>query len=193
MVDQEMIYVRNASFNCNHCLAGCFAMNYDSTYSTGKIFEKIPFLRRNNLVTKNIAIVHIYYGQSTFRSQHKEELVGFTDFLCKNFLKYISTFVVKLGKIYIKISIFFIYNTASMGGLLGLFMGFSFISVIELVYFVSIRPYCNYLRFSDRRRELMTKIIRKMDIIRQKKDSSMIITVESRSSLDIDNPHSYID
>lgn len=31
---------------------------------------------------------------------------------------------------------------ASTGGLLGLFMGFSMVSVIELFYFMSLRPYC---------------------------------------------------
>lgn len=86
MIDQQMISERNESFKCDHCLAGCFAINYDTTYSTGKIFEKIPFIRRNNLLTENVAIVHIYYGQSTFRSQHREELVGFTDFLCKKII-----------------------------------------------------------------------------------------------------------
>lgn len=31
--------------------------------------------------------------------------------------------------------------SASTGGLLGLFMGFSVLSIIEILYFVSIRPY----------------------------------------------------
>lgn len=85
-VDREIQIKQNASFKCDHCLSGCFAINYDSTFSTAKIFEKIPFLRRNKLQTKNIAMVHIYYSHSTFRSQRKEELVGFTDFLCKIFI-----------------------------------------------------------------------------------------------------------
>lgn len=33
----------------------------------------------------------------------------------------------------------FIANT---GGLLGLFMGFSVVSIIEILYFISLRPYC---------------------------------------------------
>lgn len=65
------------------CLSGCFEIHYDSSVSMAKIFDEIPFLRRNNLKSKNIAILHAYYGKSTFRSQRKEELVGFTDFLCK--------------------------------------------------------------------------------------------------------------
>lgn len=31
---------------------------------------------------------------------------------------------------------------ANTGGLLGLFMGFSVVSLIEIVYFISLRPYC---------------------------------------------------
>lgn len=86
-VDREIRIKENASFRCNDCLTGCYAINYDSAFSTAKIFNKIPFLRQNKLDPKNIAIVHVYYSQSTFRSQQKEELVGFTDFLCKIFYK----------------------------------------------------------------------------------------------------------
>lgn len=31
----------------------------------------------------SIAVVHIYYEESFFRSYTKEELIGFTEFLCK--------------------------------------------------------------------------------------------------------------
>lgn len=31
---------------------------------------------------------------------------------------------------------------ANTGGLLGLFMGFSVVSLIEIIYFISLRPYC---------------------------------------------------
>lgn len=34
-------------------------------------------------------------------------------------------------------------------------MGFSFVSVIELVYFMSLRPYFNHLRFSEKRNKVM--------------------------------------
>lgn len=82
-VKRELQTKQNSSFECDHCLSGCFAIRYDSTFSTAKIFEQVPFLLKNNLETKNIAILHIYYSRSSFRSQIKEELVGFTDFLCK--------------------------------------------------------------------------------------------------------------
>lgn len=46
----------------------------------------------------------------------KNELIGFTEFL------------------------------SNTGGLLGLFMGFSVISLIEIVYFLTLRPYCTLKR-----------------------------------------------
>lgn len=57
--------------------------------------------------------MHIYYEQNFFRSNSKEELIGFTEFL------------------------------SNTGGLLGLFMGFSVVSLIEIIYFLTFRPYCN--------------------------------------------------
>lgn len=87
-VEQKIRADLNSSFKCSRCLSGCFEIHYESSVSMATIFDEIPFLRRNNLKSKNIAIVHAYYGKSTFRSQRKEELVGFTDFLCKIFNKF---------------------------------------------------------------------------------------------------------
>lgn len=75
-----------------------------------------------------------------------------------------------------------------MGGLLGLFMGFSVISLIELFYFISIRPYCNYLRLSHHRQNI-SKAIEKL---RQKRNSS-IITKTVQSNTTIDRSFPYID
>lgn len=38
---------------------------------------------------------------------------------------------------------------ANTGGLLGLFMGFSVISIIELIYFMTFRPYCAQKRYDN--------------------------------------------
>lgn len=54
--------------------------------------------------------MYIYFTETYFRSFTKGELVGFTDFV------------------------------SNIGGLLGLFMGFSLISLAELLYFVTLRP-----------------------------------------------------
>lgn len=78
-------------------------------------------------------MVHIYYEESFFRSYTKEELIGFTEFLCK------IQFKCKRKDLKIIFS-------ASTGGLLGLFMGFSMVSLIEIIYFLSLRPYCSHRR-----------------------------------------------
>lgn len=161
MVNNEIHWKRNSSFQCNHCLSGCFALNYDPAFSTARIFEKDAFLLNHNLEPENVAILHIYYAASSFRSQKKEEFVGFADFL------------------------------SNMGGLLGLFMGFSVISVIEMFYFISIRPYCNYLRVSNRRREIISSLLQKMENLgRWSKSSSFIVkTVQTNNTDKGDLPY----
>lgn len=76
--------------------------------------------------------MHIYYEESIFRSNTKEVLIGFTEFLCK--LIEIPKQCVQLKSVH--------PLAASTGGLLGLFMGFSVVSLIEIVYFVTLRPFC---------------------------------------------------
>lgn len=44
---------------------------------------------------------------------------------------------------------FTIFSSFVVGGLLGLFLGFSVISLIEIIYFLSLRPYCARKRHSD--------------------------------------------
>lgn len=61
---------------------------------------------------KNLALIYVFVKDTYYRSFTKGELVGFTDFL------------------------------SNVGGLLGLFLGFSIISLIEVIYFVTLRPYC---------------------------------------------------
>lgn len=82
-VDRELQLKQNSSFTCNHCYSGCFALTYETTFSTAKIFDKDPFLLEKQLHAKNVAVVHIYYAKSNFRIQKIEELVGFADFLCE--------------------------------------------------------------------------------------------------------------
>lgn len=55
----------------------------------------------------------LYFRTSQFVTSKRHELYGFTDFL------------------------------ANFGGLLGLFTGFSALSLMELLYFLSIRMFCN--------------------------------------------------
>lgn len=57
---------------------------------------------------------------------------------------------------------------ANIGGLLGLFMGFSVFSVIEIVYFLSIRPYCNYLKDTVRRRQAIERMTQRLKQFKMK-------------------------
>lgn len=71
-VDQEIMIKENPLYKCDHCLNGCFSINYDPSFSTAKIFDKVPILHKNGLEPKNVGIVHIYYSRSTFRSRRIE-------------------------------------------------------------------------------------------------------------------------
>lgn len=82
---REFRLQQNSKYKCSECLSGCFAVSYDSILSTAQIFDRSPLVKDVGLTSKNTTILQIYYDKSTFRSQRKEELVGFTDFLCKHF------------------------------------------------------------------------------------------------------------
>ncbi|XP_046741816.1 pickpocket protein 28-like [Diprion similis] len=66
--------------------------------------------------TENIAVVHLYFVDSQFTAHVKNELFGFTELL------------------------------SNTGGLLGLFMGFSFLSLVEIIYFITLRLWCRIYR-----------------------------------------------
>ncbi|XP_064210815.1 pickpocket protein 28-like isoform X1 [Tribolium castaneum] len=68
---------------------------------------------RNASEKRRYAQVKIYFKHDEFMSLERKELYGVSD-LISNF-----------------------------GGLLGLFTGFSLISAVELIYFLTLRPYCN--------------------------------------------------
>lgn len=90
----------NSSFSCK-CLPGCFEISYDAEVSMAPLLQNAPILQKRELSEPNVSIVHIFYKNNYFRSQKKEELIGFTEFL------------------------------SNTGGLLGLFMGFSVFSIVE--------------------------------------------------------------
>lgn len=129
----------NDSFMCN-CLPSCYAINYEAAISAAPILTQASHSHveyKSSVLSSHdvsdLAILNIFFMENSFRSQIKEELIGFTEFLCKwaargnhsiSFIRWVSLF------------------TANTGGLLGLFMGFSVVSIIELLYFMTFRPYC---------------------------------------------------
>lgn len=147
VLSQWQIKQNNASFACN-CLPGCFEINYDPGISMTPLFDQSPILLKNRIAPKTATLVHVFYRESHFRSQIKAELVGFTDFLCKHRTLYE---VENENRIF---SCLFLgtlrsFFSARTGGLLSLFMGFSLISIVEIVYFLTIRPYCNFKRKNE--------------------------------------------
>lgn len=81
-VTRELQIKTNASFLCE-CLPGCFAVNYNTEISLSPLLPRSTWLLDNGLTAPDTAIVHIYYKENTVRSQRKEQLIGFTEFLCK--------------------------------------------------------------------------------------------------------------
>lgn len=139
----------NSSLKCD-CPYGCHNIKFEMELSSMPIFEGAPRLQKNNLSRGNASILQVYYQSTYYRSEDKEELIGFTEFLCM----FISSifFPWKLNWLFnLQFSqylLFLIHHSANCGGLLGLFMGFSIFSIFEIIYFISIRPYFNCMRDS---------------------------------------------
>lgn len=69
----------------------------------------------------------ISFKDNQFFASHRRELYGRTDFL------------------------------ANCGGLLGLFMGFSLLSIVEVVYYCTLRLACNLYRRRKAKRQLLSR------------------------------------
>ncbi|TMW44538.1 hypothetical protein DOY81_010383, partial [Sarcophaga bullata] len=117
---QSEIESSNKSVSCDSCLPGCFELNYQTVltastmiYGNFKTSDDFPpEIFNASDKISDLSIMHFYYTGNIFRSTTKSEMFGFTEFL------------------------------SNTGGLLGLFMGFSIFSIIEIVYYITVRPYC---------------------------------------------------
>ncbi|EZA54394.1 pickpocket protein 28 isoform X1 [Ooceraea biroi] len=103
------------------CWPACYEINYKAQLSQSELLPTLnidaPYVKKNmDYFTKNVAVVHLFFVDSQFTKYVKNELFGFTEFL------------------------------SSTGGLLGLFMGFSFLSAMEIVYFLTLRAWCRMYR-----------------------------------------------
>lgn len=80
--------VNNHTYTCD-CLPGCFEINYKADVSTARLGS--GFRMRQSLLNResstfaseNFVVMHFYYTHKYFRGEQKEELIGFTEFLCK--------------------------------------------------------------------------------------------------------------
>ncbi|GLV58198.1 ripped pocket [Carabus blaptoides fortunei] len=99
------------------CLPACYEITYSQDHSLGDISR--PELRSaeaNTTALPSLIVLNFFYQQTQFRSYQKSELFGFTEFL------------------------------SNSGGLLGLFLGFSFLSAVEFGYHLTLRLWCVYYR-----------------------------------------------
>ncbi|XP_028898840.2 pickpocket protein 28 [Zeugodacus cucurbitae] len=137
---QTQIESSDKKVTCANCWPACFELSYRTTLTSTTITygqfltadEWPPELFNSATNFSEISIVNFYYLSSILRSTTKSEMFGFTEFL------------------------------SNTGGILGLFMGFSIFSIIEIVYYVTVRPYCasRTMQMSRRRRHKNTKWLR---------------------------------
>ena len=94
----------------------------------------------------NVAILHVFYKDRTGVRYKTDIRFGIEDFICNNkttqFIIIINLFLNQQN-----LKCFFYCFSAAMGGLLSLGLGMSFISIVELIYFMFLRGFC-YSRFA---------------------------------------------
>ncbi|SPP75060.1 blast:Pickpocket protein 28 [Drosophila guanche] len=99
------------------CLPGCFDLSYMASgfsfpLATSKFQLANPLVESINksYLSGNIAVINVYYRESVYYGNTKNAYVGLTEFL------------------------------SNIGGVMGLFMGFSVISLAEIFYFLLLKP-----------------------------------------------------
>ncbi|KAF5270643.1 hypothetical protein FQA39_LY01381 [Lamprigera yunnana] len=112
-----------AKERCN-CLPSCSSLTYNAESSQADYNWPKVFeaFHVNFSEFPGVAFTRVFFffKEQQFITSERNELYGFADFL------------------------------ASCGGLLGLFIGFSFLSIIEILYFLSIRLLANMKRYGRR-------------------------------------------
>ncbi|XP_062558313.1 pickpocket protein 28-like [Armigeres subalbatus] len=104
----------NFRAECN-CLPACTSIQYDAEI-TQTDFDWLKWTQAikiplDNMTGLHVARLGIYFKEAQFMTSKRSELYGLTDFL------------------------------ANCGGLLGLCMGVSLLSLVELCYFCTVRPF----------------------------------------------------
>ncbi|CAH2991815.1 unnamed protein product [Chilo suppressalis] len=112
---------------CN-CLPACNSVQYNADihkdyYDAAKGRRLRNKQKNKGIINYPLAKVNIFYKEPMFMSIRRSELFGLTDFL------------------------------GQCGGLLGLFLGFSFLSLIEIFYFVTFRVYYTFKMDLKREKE----------------------------------------
>lgn len=112
---------------CN-CLPACTSITYDAEISQARFNWEDLFKAYKNPIDEfpgiQFARLSIFFKEAQFITSRRSELYGPTDFM------------------------------ANCGGLLGLFMGVSLLSIVELVYFCTFRLCGNLLMRRNRNRKV---------------------------------------
>ncbi|XP_048479070.1 pickpocket protein 28-like [Plutella xylostella] len=107
------------------CLPACNSVTYEAEilkteYNIKNSLKNYARLHNesfgNEYDNDEFSVFEVYYKQERFPSIRRSELFGVTDVV------------------------------ANCGGLLGLFLGFSFLSIVEIVYFTTLRLFCQIRR-----------------------------------------------
>lgn len=122
--------------DCN-CLPACESVSYDAELSMAK-YDRYEFLVAKNKVERSNNRKHlrifISFKDEQFFGSRRSEIYGKTDFI------------------------------ANCGGIMGLFMGVSLLSIVEMVYFSTLRLGCN-LRKRRIIKQQRLKIQRELDAL----------------------------
>ncbi|XP_049879674.1 pickpocket protein 28-like [Pectinophora gossypiella] len=104
---------------CEDCMPSCSELSYTERISSAALSERLVEQlakqlnhRTADYFKKNMLVVHFYFEDGKFQRFTKGEIFGLTEFL------------------------------SNTGGLLGLCMGFSVMSAVELLYFCTLRALC---------------------------------------------------
>ncbi|XP_047999617.1 pickpocket protein 28 [Leguminivora glycinivorella] len=116
-----LYYMPSRQLSCEECLPACTEISYSERMSSARLSpemvkqyaKRLSGNKTAEYVTKNMLIIHFYFEDRTFTRFTKGEIFGLTEFL------------------------------SNTGGLLGLCMGFSMMSLVELIYYVTLRALCH--------------------------------------------------
>ncbi|KAG5873442.1 hypothetical protein JTB14_024865 [Gonioctena quinquepunctata] len=113
---QTQISLEENDFFCD-CKPQCTELNYDIEESQSEWNYREQYRARGyegfDEMGVRLAKLRVFFKQESFLTSQRNELYGPTDFL------------------------------ANFGGLLGLFTGFSLLSAAEIIYFLTVRLFCN--------------------------------------------------
>ncbi|KAF5300619.1 hypothetical protein FQA39_LY11080 [Lamprigera yunnana] len=125
MKESRLLYLQMDQNICN-CLPSCNSLEYDLELSVTqwdwmegyKVLKKVGMMDEyKSLENAHFSRLGVFFKELQFLSVERNELYGITDFL------------------------------SNVGGLLGLFIGFSVTSLIEILYFCTLRMWCNHKKF----------------------------------------------